>query len=79
MSKPFREPRFGGLRVKGGTPSKGNSMTRPQPIRRGALALREARLARGMTLIEILVVLVLIGGIVFSILLGVMGMSELVQ
>ena len=36
------------------------------------------RLERGMTLIEILVVLVLIGGIVFSILLGVMGMSELV-
>ena len=33
---------------------------------------------RGMTLIEILVVLVLIGGIVFSILMGVMGMSELV-
>ena len=33
---------------------------------------------KGMTLIEILVVLVLIGGIVFSILLGVMGMSELV-
>jgi general secretion pathway protein G len=43
-------------------------MTRPQPIRLGALGPREARLARGMTLIEILVVLVLIG-----VVLGIVG------
>src|ERR1700752_1317972 len=69
MSKPFRESRFRDLRVKAGTAfTKGTSMTRPQPNRQGARGPRGARLARGMTLIEILVVLVLIG-----VVLGIVG------